>query len=72
MQKLFKKLKAIWMKTLPTLTKLEILLSYQYTLKRKINAVKTLEDKILEQEEDPATMEAILTESMKLCIIKYV
>lgn len=60
------------MKTLPTLRKLEILSSYQYTLKRKINAVKTLEDTILEQEEDPATMEAILTESMKLCIIKYV
>ena len=60
------------MKTLPILRKLEILSSYQYTLKRKINAVKTLEDTILEQEEDPATMEAILTESMKLCIIKYV
>ena len=59
------------MKTLPILRKLEILSSYQYTLKGKINAVKTLEDTILEQEEDPATMEAILTESMK-CIIKYV
>ena len=45
--------------------KLEILSSYQYTLKRKINTVKTLEDKILELEDDTATIEAILTESTK-------
>ena len=44
---------------------IEILSSYQDTLKRKINAVKTLEDKILELENDPAIIEAILTESTK-------
>ena len=44
---------------------IEFLLSYQDTLKRKINAVKTLEDKILELENDPAIMEAILTKSTK-------
>ena len=44
---------------------IEILSSYQDTLKRKINAVKTLEDEILELENDPAIIEAILTESTK-------
>ena len=44
---------------------IEISSSYQDTLKRKINAVKTLEDKILELENDPAIMEAILTKSTK-------
>ena len=39
--------------------------SYQETLKRKINAAKTLEDQILELEYDPATIEAILTGSTK-------
>ena len=34
-------------------------------LKRKINAAKTLEDKILEPENDPAIIEPILTESTK-------
>ena len=45
---------------------IEILSSYQDTLKRKINAVKTLEDEILELENNPAVTEAILTESTKL------
>ena len=44
---------------------IEIFSSYQDTLKRKINAVKTLEDEILELENDPAIIEAILTESTK-------
>ena len=44
---------------------IEIFSSYQDTLKRKINAVKTLEDEILELENDPAVIEAILTESTK-------
>ena len=44
---------------------IEILSSYQDTLKCKINAVKTLEDEILELENDPALTEAILTESTK-------
>ena len=44
---------------------IEILSSYQDTLKRKINAVKTLEDEILELENNPAVIEAILTESTK-------
>lgn len=45
-----------------------ILLSYQDTLKRKINVFITLEDEILELEDDPATIEAILTESTKFKI----
>ena len=53
------------MKTLLTLTKLEILSSYQDTLKRKINTVNTLEDEFLELEDDKATTEVILTESTK-------
>ena len=44
---------------------LEILSFHQDKLKRKINAVKTLEDEILELENDPALTEAILTESTK-------
>ena len=44
---------------------IEILSSYQDKLKRKINAVKTLEDEILELENDPAIIEATLTESTK-------
>ena len=44
---------------------LEILSFYQDKLKRKINAVKTLEDEILELENNPAVIEAILTESTK-------
>ena len=48
-----------------TLTKLEILSSYQDTLKRKINTVNTLEDEFLELEDDKATTEVILTESTK-------
>ena len=47
---------------------IEILSSYQETLKRKINAAKTLEDQILELEYDPATIEAILTGSTKFGI----
>ena len=42
---------------------IEILLSYQETLKRKVNAIKSLEDKILELENDQATIEGIPTES---------
>ena len=53
------------MKTMLTLTKLEILSSYQDTLKRKINTVNTLEDEFLELEDDKATTEVILTESTK-------
>ena len=53
------------MKTLLTLTKLEILSSCQDTLKRKINTVNTLEDEFLELEDDKATTEVILTESTK-------
>ena len=41
---------------------IEILSFYQDTLKRKINAVKALEDEILALENDPAIIEAILTE----------
>ena len=44
---------------------LEILSFHQDKLKRKINAVKTLEDEILELENDPARIEAILTERAK-------
>ena len=44
---------------------LEILSFHQDKLKRKINAVKTLEDEILELENDPARIEAILTEHAK-------
>ena len=44
---------------------LEILPFHQDKLKRKINAVKTLEDEILELENDPARIEAILTEHAK-------
>ena len=44
---------------------MKILSSYQDTLKRKINAAKTLEDKILELKHDPATIETILTVSTK-------
>ena len=40
---------------------IEILSSYQDTLKRKINAVKTLENEILELENGPTIIEAILT-----------
>ena len=47
---------------------IEIWLSYQDTLKRKINAAKTLEDEILKLENDPAIIEAILTESTKFQI----
>ena len=47
---------------------IEMLSSYQDTLKRKVNAVKTLEEEILELEDDPATTEAILTESAKFAI----
>ena len=53
------------MKTLLTLTKLEILSSYQDTLKRKINTVNTLEDEFLELENGKATTEVILTKSTK-------
>ena len=53
------------MKTLLTLTKLEILSSYQDTLKRKINTVNTLEDEFLELEDGKATTEVILTKSTK-------
>ena len=53
------------MKTMLTLTKLEILSSYQDTLKRQINTVNTLEDEFLELEDDKATTEVILTESTK-------
>ena len=53
------------MKTMLTLTKREILSSYQDTLKRKINTVNTLEDEFLELEDDKATTEVILTESTK-------
>ena len=38
-----------------------ILSSYQDTLKHKINAIKTLEDEILQLEDDPGTIEAIVT-----------
>ena len=41
---------------------IEILSFYQDTLKRKINAVKALEDEILALENDPAIIEAILNE----------
>ena len=44
---------------------IEILSSHQHTLKRKINAIKTLEDETLELENDPTIVEAILTESTK-------
>ena len=44
---------------------LEILSFYQDKLKRKIYAVKTLEDEILELENEPAIIEAILTERAK-------
>ena len=44
---------------------LEILSFYQDKLKRKINAVKTLEDEILELENESAIIEAILTERAK-------
>ena len=44
---------------------MEILSSHQHTLKRKINAIKTLEDETLELENDPTIVEAILTESTK-------
>ena len=44
---------------------IEFLSSYQDTLKRKINAVKTLEDEMLELENDPVIIEAILNESTK-------
>ena len=53
------------MKTLLTLTKLEILSSYQDTLKRKINTVNTLKDEFLELEDGKATTEVILTKSTK-------
>ena len=53
------------MKTLLTLTKLDILSSYQDTLKRKINTVNTLEDEFLELEDGKATTEVILTKSTK-------
>ena len=53
------------MKTLLTLTKLEILSSCQDTLKRKINTVNTLEDEFLELEDGKATTEVILTKSTK-------
>ena len=53
------------MKTMLTLTKLEILSSYQDTLKRKINTVNTLEDEFLELEDGKATTEVILTKSTK-------
>ena len=42
---------------------IEVLLSYQETLKRKVNAIKSLEDKILELEDEQATIEVIPTES---------
>ena len=45
---------------------IEILSSYQDTLKRKISAVKALEDEILLLENDPAITEAGLTESTKI------
>ena len=44
---------------------IEILSSYQDTLKRKVNAAKTLEEEVLELEDDPATIEANLTKSAK-------
>ena len=44
---------------------IEILSSYQDTLKLKINAVKTLENEILEVENYPAIIEAILTKSKR-------
>ena len=42
---------------------IQMLNSYQETLKRKINAVKTLEDEIVDLEDDPNIMENILSES---------
>ena len=47
---------------------IETLSSYQDTLKSKTNASKTLEKEILELEDDPATIEEILTESTKFQI----
>ena len=44
---------------------IEMLNSYQETIKRKINAVKTLEDEILDLEDDPNAMENILSESTR-------
>ena len=40
---------------------IEILSSHQDTLKHKINAVKTLEDEILQLEDEPDTIEATVT-----------
>ena len=64
MQLHFEKLKATNVDA--TNETIEILSSYQDTLKRKINAAKTLEDEILELENDPAILEAILSESPKV------
>ena len=68
-----KKLKAVSIKTLLTLTKLlTFLSSYQDTLKHKINTAKTLEDKILELEDDPATIEAMFFRTERwLVLIGY-
>ena len=48
------------------MNKLETLRSFQEVLKRKLAAIKTLEDQIISIIDNPAEIEQIITESMTL------